>query len=131
VAVLGPLVGFPDLVGRIGALGGRVVYEEWRELAAEMEEAEDWAGALACGPLVAGLPARLARLRAIAAEVQAAILVTEPFCALAMEETFFRRVLIETRLPMLVLEAEGYGPMDAARVTRLEAFAEAAMKNER
>jgi hypothetical protein len=125
VAVLGSLAGLADLPATLEVFGGRVVYDEWPQLAAQLCLAEEPFPALSSSPLVLGLPARLERLAARRDRIGAVILVTEPFCATAMEEAWFRGGLDK---PLLALESESLGPLDATKVSRLESFAAMAFK---
>jgi hypothetical protein len=120
VAVMGYLAGFPDLPLLIEALGGRVVYDEWLQLAAELVLASEPARSVAQSPLCLGFGARSRRLHEIMEEVDAVILITEPFCSLALEEAWLRDAV---RRPLLVLESESLAPLDATRRLRLENFA--------
>ncbi len=119
VAVMGSLAGFSDLYDLVEMQGGRVVYDEWAELAAELALAREPFDALAQSPLVTGPVARLARLRPHLEDVAAVILVVEPFSASALDEAWFRNDLGK---PLLVLESERLGFMDSARQLRLENF---------
>ena len=120
VAVLGYLAGMPDLMSYVEAFGGRVVYAEWPQMAARLALSGSPYQALANSPLVLGLGARLAHAQRAADQVDAYILVTEPFCSLALEEAWFRAHL---RKPLLMLESESLGILDATRLSRLESFA--------
>lgn len=119
VAVMGCLAGFSDLYDLVEMQGGRVVYDEWPELAAELALAREPYEALAQSPLVMGPEARLARLKPHLDDISAVILVVEPFSASALDEAWFRNDLGK---PMLVLESERLGLMDSARQLRLENF---------
>lgn len=120
VAVLGYLAGLSDLYELVEYLGGRVVLDEWAELAAQLVLAQDPYEALSSSPWVLGLNARFERLKRCLGDVGAVILVTEPFCALAIEETWFRNVV---KVPFLVLECNRLGALDAGQQLRLENFA--------
>jgi hypothetical protein len=120
VALLGGLAGPSDLIDYIEMFGGRVVYDEWLELSSELFFAEHPFEALANTPLVAGLAAREERINEILDGVDAIILIVEPFCASALEEAWVRSAF---RKPILVIEADGLGHLDATRVMRLENFA--------
>jgi len=117
---MGYLAGFPDLPLFIEALGGRVVYDEWLQLAAELVLAPEPMRGLAESPLCAGFGARSRRLHEVLDDVDAVILVTEPFCSLAMEEAWLRD---SVRRPLLVLESESLAGLDATRRLRLGNFA--------
>jgi len=123
VALLGNLSGPLDLAASIEVFGGRVVYDEWLQLAARLTLSETPYGDLAFSPLVQGLAQRSRELSSRLPNVDAVVLVVEPFCASSMEEVWFRAALSK---PMLVLEAETLGNMDATRQLRLENFASAA-----
>ncbi len=125
VAVMGHLAGFPDLPLMLESLGARVVYDEWLQLAAELVLAAEPARALAESPLCIGFGARSRRLHEILDDVDAVILVTEPFCSLAMEEVWLRDAV---RRPLLVLESESLAFLDATRRLRLENFASMAFR---
>ncbi len=120
VALLGGLAGPSDLIDYIEMFGGRIVYDEWLELSAELYFAERPFEALANSPLVAGLLAREKRINQILEGVDAIVLIVEPFCASALEEAWVRSAF---RKPILVIEADGAGHLDATRVMRLENFA--------
>ncbi len=119
VALMGALAGPSDLLDYIEVFGGRVVYDEWAQLAAELTYSSQPFADLTTSPLLCGLQAREARLREIENSVDAVVLVVEPFCALAMEEAWLRSAI---RKPLLVVEADGPGHLDATRVMRLENF---------
>ncbi len=120
VALLGALAGPTDLLDYIEMFGGRVVYDEWLELSAELFFAEQPFEALSSSPLVCGLTSREERVKGILEDVDAIVLVVEPFCASALEEAWVRSAF---RKPILVIEADGLGHLDATRVMRLENFA--------
>ncbi len=120
VALLGGLAGPGDLLDYIEMFGGRVVYDEWLELSNEIFFGEEPFATLANSPLVCGLGAREQRVTEILDEVDAIVLVVEPFCASALEEAWVRSAF---RKPILVIEADGLGHLDATRVMRLENFA--------
>lgn len=122
VALLGRLSGLADLPAAIERYGGRVVYDEWLQLAARLVLSDRPYFDLAYSPLVLGLRERTRVLTSRLARVDALILVVEPFSACALEETWFRG---ETRKPLLVLESETLGNLDATKVARLENFAAA------
>ena len=119
VAVMGCLAGFSDLYDLVEMQGGRVVYDEWAELAAELALAREPYAAMARSALVTGPVARLARLKPHLDDISAVILVVEPFSASALDEAWFRNDLGK---PLLVLESERLGLMDSARQLRLENF---------
>jgi len=100
-----------------------VVYDEWGQLGANLALSESPYQGLSDSPLVLGLKAREERLKAILDKVQAAILVAEPFCASALEEAWFRSTL---KIPILVLESDSLGNLDATSLSRLENFANVA-----
>jgi hypothetical protein len=124
VALLGNLSWPADLITYIDVFGGRVVYDEWVQLAARLALASEPCKALAESPLVCGLKARLKALKPYLDTVQAIILVVEPFSASALEEAWFRR---EIDKPVLVIEAGDMGRLDATRLMRLENFASVAL----
>lgn len=125
VALLGALGGQQDLPSYIEVFGGRVVYDEWAQLAAELAVSREAYLGLSHSPLVLGPAARFARLKPMLSRVAAVILVAEPFCASAMEEAFFRGLV---RKPLLVLDFETLANLDATRLMRLENFADSAFK---
>jgi len=125
VAVVGYLAGYPELPLMVESLGGRVVYDEWLQLAAELVVASDPMRELAESPLCCGLGARARRLLEIIDDVDAVILVSEPFCSLALEEAWLRDFV---RRPLLVLESETMAGLDATRRLRLESFASLAFR---
>lgn len=128
VALLGGLAGPGDLLDYIEMFGGRVVYDEWLELSNEIFFAERPFEVLADSPLVCGLGAREKRMKKILGDVDAVVLVVEPFCASALEEAWVRSAI---RKPTLVIEADGLGHLDATRVMRLENFASMAFASAR
>lgn len=120
VALLGGLAGPSDLLDYIEMFGGRVVYDEWLELSGELFFADRPFEAIANSPLVCGLASREARVKVMLGGIDAIVLVVEPFCASALEEAWVRSAF---RKPILVVEADGLGHLDATRVMRLENFA--------
>jgi len=126
VALMGYLAGLPDLPGYIEVFGGRVVYDEWPQLAAEIAITPSPFDLLASSPLIMGLEARLARVRPVLDKVNAVVLVVEPFCATAMEEAYFRARVDK---PLLVLESESLEKLDATKLSRLENFAKVAFRS--
>jgi hypothetical protein len=120
VAVMGYLAGLPDLYELVEYLGGRVVYDEWAEAAASLVLAEDPYHGIAHAPFVLGLEARIRLLQELDDRLDAVIFVSEPFSALAVEETWFRNVI---KLPLLSLECSRLGLMDSGQQLRLENFA--------
>jgi len=126
VALLGHLCGQPDLPSYVEVFGGRVVYDEWAQLAAELAVCREPYLGLAQSPLLLGPAARFERLKPLLSGIEAVILVTEPFCASSMEEAFFRGVV---RKPLLVLDCETLANLDATRLLRLENFAASAFKS--
>lgn len=120
VAVMGYLAGLPDLYELVEYLGGRVVYDEWAEAAARLVLAGDPYHGIAHSPFVLGLEERLRLLMERNDRLDAVIFVSEPFSALAVEETWFRNVI---KLPLLSLECTRLGLMDSGQQLRLENFA--------